>query len=74
MKPVIGKILFNYVSLVATADNKFGYPMGTENLQDMPEDWLASDFYHWLGLQMVSSLIRVPKPPARMTAFIEFFC
>jgi hypothetical protein len=32
---------------------------------------LAADLDHRLGLEVVSSEIRVPRPPARMTAFIE---
>ena len=45
--------------------------MSAEDFQNVPKNWTPANFYHGLGFQWVSSLIRVPRPPARMTAFME---
>jgi hypothetical protein len=52
MKEVVLEVLFNDISFVTAADYKLVDIMSRVHLHDMPENWLATDFDHRLGLQM----------------------
>jgi len=52
MKKVVGKVLFDDIALVTTADDKVVDSVGGVQFHDVPEDWFASDFYHGLGLEV----------------------
>ena len=49
MQEVVGKILFDYVALVAAADNKIMDAMARVGLHDVPQNWFATNFNHGLG-------------------------
>ena len=52
MQEVVGKVLFDNVTFIATADDKVVDAVGGVKLHDVPEDWFASDFDHGFGLQV----------------------
>ena len=52
MQEVVGEVLLDDVALVATANDKIIYAMGGIQLHDVPQDWSAADFDHWLGLEI----------------------
>ena len=49
MQEVVGKILFDYVALVAAADNKIMDAMARVGLHDVSQNGLATNFNHGLG-------------------------
>ena len=49
VQKVVGKVLFDDVTLVSTADNKFVDAMVRVCLQDVPQNGLAANLNHWFG-------------------------
>jgi hypothetical protein len=43
---IVSKIFFDYISFIATADNKFIYTVVRINFHDMPENGFATNFDH----------------------------
>ena len=64
MTEIVGKIFFDDILFVAAADDEFIDTVVAVSFHDMPQDGLSSDFNHRLGIRLVASLRRVPKPPA----------
>ena len=52
VEEVVGEVLLDYVTLVATADDEIVDPVGGVGLHNVPEDGLAADLDHRLGLQV----------------------
>ena len=52
MQEVIGKVFFDQIALVATADYEIIDTMMGVGLHNVPKDWLATNFDHWLGLEV----------------------
>ena len=52
MQKVVGKVFFDYVSLVAAANDKFVDAVMFVRFENMPQNWLATDLHHWLGFQV----------------------
>ncbi len=52
VQKIIGKVLFDDVALVATADDEVIDPMMGVNLHDVPKDGFSSQFNHGLWLEM----------------------
>ncbi len=52
VKKIVGKVLLDYIPLVAAAYNEFVDAVVAVGLQNVPENWLASHFHHRLGSQM----------------------
>ena len=73
MQEVVGEVFLDHVALVAAADHEVIDAVGGVDFHDVPENRLAADLDHRLGLRWVSSEMRVPSPPARMTAFMILF-
>ena len=71
MKKVVCEIFLDKIAQVATANYEFVDAEVAVDLEDVPEDRLPPTSTIGLGLRWVSSLRRVPSPPARMTAFME---
>ena len=51
MQKIVSKIFLNHIALITTANHKFIDAMGAKNLEDVPEDWPATDLHHRLGLE-----------------------
>jgi hypothetical protein len=51
VQEVVGEVLLDQVTLVAQADHELVDSVGRVDLHDVPEDRLAADLHHWLGLQ-----------------------
>lgn len=49
MQEIIRKMLFNYISLVSTANNKFIQTISAVKLEDMPQNRLSAYFNHRFG-------------------------
>jgi hypothetical protein len=73
MQEVNGEILFDGVALVTATNDEVIHSMGWVFLDDVPQNGPTTNFNHGLGLRWVSLEMRVPSPPARMTAFIKFY-
>ncbi len=52
MQKIIGEILFDYVPLVSTANNKIIDAVAAVDFHDVPKDWAAANLYHRLRLKM----------------------
>jgi hypothetical protein len=52
MQKVVGKILFDYVSLVAAANDELVDSMRGVRLHDVPQNGFAADLDHRLGSQV----------------------
>jgi hypothetical protein len=52
VQEIIGKALLDDVTLVAGANNEIVDPERRISLHDVPNDRLASDLDHWLGLSI----------------------
>src|SRR4029453_3620295 len=48
VQKVIGEVLLDDISLVAEADDEIAYIVSRVDLHDVPQDWLATNFYHRL--------------------------
>ena len=71
VQEVVGEVLLDDVALVAAADDEVVDAVLRVDLEDVPEDGAAADLDHRLGAEARSlHEMRVPRPPARMTAFI----
>ena len=71
VEEIVGEVLLNQITLLTSTDDKIIDSVMGINLQNVPQNGLATDFYHGLGRVDVSSLRRLPRPPARITAFIK---
>ena len=60
MKEIVGEVLFDDIALVSATNNEIVDPVGGINLHHVPEDRLAADLHHGLGLQV--GLLRKPGP------------
>jgi hypothetical protein len=65
----VEEVLLDVVAPVAERDHELLDPVGVEDLHDVPEHGVPPTVTMGLGLSIVSSDSRVPKPPARITAF-----
>ena len=70
MEEVIGKKLLHHILLISQADDEFMESILGIVLHNVPQNRPLANLDHGLGLQMLSSLIRVPNPPANITTFI----
>jgi len=71
VQEVVGEVFLDDVALVAETDDEvIDAVLGVE-LEDVPEDGAAADLDMGLGRTEVSSEMRVPRPPARITAFMR---
>src|SRR6218665_479608 len=52
MQKIIRKILFDYITLVTTANHKIVNAVEGIDFHDMPENWLTTNLYHWLRSEM----------------------
>ena len=52
VQKIIGKVFLYYIALIAATDHEIIDAMGRENFHDVPQNRLAADFDHWLGLEM----------------------
>ena len=52
VQEVVSEILLDHIAFVATADHKLIDAVGAKDLEDVPEDRLAADFHHGLGLEV----------------------
>ncbi len=52
VQEVIGEVLLDHIALVSAADHEIVDAMGGIDLHDVPQDRLAADLDHWLGLQV----------------------
>ena len=52
VEEVVGEVLLDYVTLVATANNEVVDAVGGVGLHNVPEDGLAADLDHRLGLEV----------------------
>src|SRR5262249_25733250 len=49
VQEIVGKVLFDHVSLVAKANNEIINAMVRVDLEDMPKDRFATNLDHWFG-------------------------
>ena len=67
----MAKILLDDILFITAADHEIVNAVMAVGFHDMPEDgFLPPISTIGLGIRLVASLRRVPKPPAKMTAFI----
>ena len=52
VEEIIGKVFLDYIPFVATANHEFVNSVCAEDLENVPEDRFAADFYHGLWLKM----------------------
>jgi len=52
VQEVIGEEVLDRIALVAKADHEVVNSVGGILLHDVPENWLAADLDHWLGLEV----------------------
>ena len=52
VQEVVGKILFDDVAFVPTANDKVVDAVKTVGLENMPKNWLAPNLHHGFGLEM----------------------
>ncbi len=52
VQEVVGKVFLDQIALVAAADDELIHTMGGIELHDVPEDRLATDLDHGLGLEV----------------------
>jgi hypothetical protein len=52
VQEVIRKVFLDHVTLITTANYKLIDSIGAIDFEDMPEDGLASNFHHRLGLEV----------------------
>ena len=52
VKKVIGEVFLDDIAFVTATDHEVVDPVVGINLHDVPENGLAPDFDHWLGLQV----------------------
>ena len=69
VEQVISEILLDHIPLVPEADNELAEPVAAIDRHDVPKEWAAADGTIGFGRVSVSSEMRVPWPPAKMTVF-----
>jgi len=52
VQEIIGEIFFYDITLVTAADYKFVDAVMAIDFEDVPKNWLATDFHHGLGLEV----------------------
>ena len=52
VQEVVCEVFLDHIALIAAADHKLFDSMGAKDLEDVPEDRLAADFHHGLGLEV----------------------
>ncbi|MNT00499.1 hypothetical protein D3C72_1349330 [compost metagenome] len=52
VQEVVGEEVLDRIALVAEADHEVVNSVGGILLHDVPENWLAADLDHWLGLEV----------------------
>ena len=67
---VVEEVLADRVALVAKAQYELVMPPGGVVAHDLPEDRSAADGIIGLGIRCVSSPMRTPSPPQKMTTFM----
>ena len=74
VEEVVGKIFLDQIALIAAASYKIVDTEIAIDLENMPENRLRPTSIIGFGRVLVSSEISVPRPPARMTAFMVILC
>jgi hypothetical protein len=67
---VVGKVFFDHIAFVTTQNDELIEAVAGINFHDVPKYGFTPDFDHGLGLRVVSSESREPRPPARINTFI----
>ena len=52
VQEIVGAVFLDHITLIAAADHKLIDAVGTEDLEDVPEDRPAADLHHRLGLEV----------------------
>ena len=71
MQEIIHEIFFNHISFIAKTNDKLIKTIMAVYFHYMPQNGLPPISTIGLGRASVSSEIRVPSPPAKMTTFIK---